>query len=67
MKMFEEAAAMLADGIGMLLMGAALLLAAPVMLLVALLCMAGVWRSHGGIGPDNSIGKSGNQEGTVEK
>ena len=51
MKMFEEAAAMLADGIGMLIMGAALLLAAPVMLLVAALCMAGVWRSHGGIGP----------------
>lgn len=36
---------------GAALMALALALASPVMLLVALLCMAGVWRSHGGIGP----------------
>ena len=51
MRMIEEAGMVLMDGLGMLIMGTALALAAPVMLLVALLCMAGVWRSHGGIGP----------------
>ena len=51
MRMIAEAGMVLMDGLGMLLMAAALLLAAPVMLLVALLCMAGVWRSHGGFGP----------------
>lgn len=51
MRMIAEAGMVLMDGLGMLLMGAALLLAAPVMLLVAALCAAGVFRSHGGIGP----------------
>ena len=41
----------MSKSIGMLIMAVALLLAAPVMLLVAALCAAGVFRSHGGIGP----------------
>ena len=67
MKMAQEAAAMLADGIGMLLMGAALLLAAPVMLLVAALCAAGVFRSHGGIGPVEGSGFRGQGSGEAKE
>ena len=51
MKAMNEIGSILATAFGMLVMGFALLIAAPVIALVALLCMAGVWRSHGGIGP----------------
>ena len=53
MKTTNEAGSILATAFGMLVMGFALLVAAPAIALVALLCMAGVWRSHGGIGPEN--------------
>ena len=53
MKTTNEAGSILATAFGMLATGVALMVFAPVMALVALLCMAGVWRSHGGISPEN--------------
>ncbi len=53
MKAMNEIGSILATAFGMLVMGFALLIAAPAIALVALLCMAGVWRSHGGISPEN--------------